>query len=130
MYDLTTSMPSVDSFSDSISNSRDGALTPACNARVESKLEEFSEHLLGVETIRKGAQLARGGTATVFNGKYGAIPVALKEALHSLDTLLNEATTIMKLKHPNVVHVYGIWKDRKERVFMVISTVLGICACH
>ena len=64
--------------------------------------------------------------ANVFNGKYGVIPVALKEARNSLDTLLNEAATIMKLKHPNVVQVYGIWKDRKKRVFMVGSTVVII----
>ena len=64
--------------------------------------------------------------ANVFNGKYGVIPVALKEARNSLDALLNEAVTLMKLKHPNVVQVYGIWKDRKERVFMVGSTVVII----
>ena len=91
---------------------------------VDIKLEQFPEHLLGVDTIQKGAPLARGGMANVFNGKYGVIPVALKEALHSLDTLLNEAAIIMKLKHPNVVQVYGIWKDRKERVFMVVSAVI------
>ena len=74
--------------------------SPAFNNVVDIKLEKFPEHLLGVETIQKGAPLARG---TVFNGKYGVIPVALKKAAHSLDTLLNEAATIMKRKHPNVV---------------------------
>ena len=90
---------------------------------MDIKLEQFPEHLLEVDTIQKGAPLARGGMANVFNGKYGVFPVALKEARNSLETLLNEAATIMKLKHPNVVQVYGIWKDRKERVFMVVSTM-------
>ena len=58
--------------------------------------------------------------ATVFNGKYGAMPVALKEATRFSDTLLNEAAAMMKLKHPNVVQVYGIWKDSEQRVFMVL----------
>ena len=89
-------------------------------------LKKFPEHLLGVDTIQKGALLARGGTAKVFNGKYGVIPVALKEAVESLDALLNEAATIMKLKHPNVVQVYGIWKHRNQRVFMVVLTII-IC---
>jgi hypothetical protein len=96
---------------------------------VDIKLGKFPGHLLGVETIQKGAPLARGGMVTVFNGKYGVIPVALKEAAHSLDTLLNEAATIMKLKHPNVVQVYGIWKDRKQRVFMVVSIIAIYCFC-
>ena len=91
---------------------------------MDIKLKQFPEHLLGVETIQKGAPLGRGGTATVFNGKYGVIPVALKQDAQSLDTLLNEAAIIMNLKHPNVVQVYGIWKDRKERVFMVILCVV------
>ena len=66
---------------------------------------------------------------TVFNGKYGVIPVALKEAVYvrSLDILWNEAIITMKLKHPNVVQVYGIWKDRKERVFMVVSIIVICC---
>ena len=78
------------------------------------------------DTIQIGPPLGRGGMANVFNGKYGAIPVALKEARNSLDALLNEAAILMKLKHPNVVQVYGIWKDRKQRVFMVGSTVVII----
>ena len=94
---------------------------------MDIKLEQFPEHLLEVDTIQKGAPLARGGMANVFNGKYGVIPVALKEARNSLDTLLNEATIIMNLKHPNVVQVYGIWKDRKERVFMVVSITVICC---
>ena len=103
--------------------------SPAFNTVVDIKLETIPEHLLGVETIQKGVPLARGGMATVFNGKYGVIPVALKKAAHSLDTLLNEAATIMKRKHRNVVQVYGIWKDRKQRVFMVISIIVIYCFC-
>ena len=90
---------------------------------VDSKLEEFSEQLLGLDTIQKGAPLARSGT-TLFNGKYGTVPVALKQAANSADSLailLNEATTIMKLRHPNVVQVFGIWKDEMEKVFMVFG---------
>ena len=110
------------------STSSDGvAPRTASNHDVDIKLEHFPEYLLGVETIQRGALLARGGMANVFNGKYGVIPVALKEAVDSLDTLLNEAATIMKLTHPNVVQVYGIWKDRKERVFMVVSIIIVHC---
>ena len=86
---------------------------------------------MGLDTIQKGAPLARGGMATVFNGKYGAVPVALKEATRSLDTLLNEAATIMKLRHPNVVHVYGIWQDGGRRVFMVLlCSCIAVVHCH
>ena len=99
------------------------------NVDVDIKLEQFPEHLLGVDTIQKGALLARGGTANVFNGKYGVIPVALKQAVRLLDALLNEAATIMKLKHPNVVQVYGMWKDRRQRVFMVVSIIV-ICGFY
>ena len=99
---------------------------PIPNTRLETKLQDFPEHLLGVDTVKKGVQLGRGGMAIVYNGKYGTIPVALKMATHSLDTLLNEAAIIMKLRHPNVVQAYGIWKDRKERVFMVFTTTLAL----
>ena len=89
---------------------------------MDSKLKQFPEHILEVDSIQKGALLARGGMSHVYNGKYGAVPVALKEASSSLETLLNEAATIMKINHPNVVQVYGIWKDTNERVFMVTWT--------
>ena len=87
--------------------------------RVSITLENFPEHLLGVDFVKKGTRLARGSTAIVFHGKYGTIPVALKESTESLDTLLNEACTIMNLRHPNIVQAFGIWKDRKGRVYMV-----------
>ena len=84
-----------------------------------------------MDTIQKGVPLAaRGGITTAFAGKYGAIPVALKETLHSVDSLLNEVAPIMELKHPNVVQMYGIWKDSKERVFMVILTIVTPCCRH
>ena len=113
-----TKLPIIDGTARTRSPTLEAAQTTSLES-VDSKLEEFPEDILGFDTIQKGAPLARGGMSTVFNGKYGVIPVALKEALGSLDTLLNEAATIMKLRHPNVVHVYGIWKDREHRVFMV-----------
>ena len=107
--------------------------TPTLDTEVDIQLnlEEFHEDILGHDTIQKGAPLARGGMATVFNGKYGVIPVALKGARGFLNNLLKEAATVMKLRHPNVVHVYGIWKDRDERVFLVCSIVpLFPLYCH
>ena len=62
--------------------------------------------------------------AIVCNGKYGTIPVALKMATDSLDTLLNEAAIIMKLRHPNVVQAYGIWKDKEDRLYVVCLLLL------
>ena len=107
----------------------DAASSCTLSVDVDSKLEQFPEHLLGIDTIQKGALLARGGMAKIFNGKYGVIPVALKQAVRLLDALLNEAATIMKLKHPNVVQVYGMWKDRRQRVFMVVSIIV-ICGFY
>ena len=98
-----------------------GTTAKATLRSADMQLEEFPDDILGLDTIQKGAPLAGGSMATVFNGKYGAMPVALKEATRFSDTLLNEAVTMMKLKHPNVVQVYGIWKDSEQRVFMVLS---------
>ena len=86
-------------------------------------LEEIPLHLLALNAIKKGAPIARGGMSTVFNGKYGPIPVALKQATHVVSTLVNEAAIITKMNHPNVIHTYGIWKNAKQEVFMVNVTL-------
>ena len=82
-------------------------------------LEEIPVHVLGLNAIKKGAPIARGGMSTVFNGKYGPIPVALKQAVGSVQILLNEAAIITKMHHPNVIQAYGIWKNADQEVFMV-----------
>ena len=82
-------------------------------------LEEISVHVLGLNAIKKGVQIGRGGMSTVFNGKYGPIPVALKRAVGSVRMLVNEAAIISKMHHPNVIQAYGIWKNAKQQVFMV-----------
>ena len=82
-------------------------------------LEEIPVHLLGLNAIKKGAPIGRGGMSTVFNGKYGPIPVALKQAAYSVEALVNEAAIITKMHHPNVIQAYGIWKNADQEVFMV-----------
>ena len=84
-------------------------------------LEEIPVHVLGLNAIKKGAPIARGGMSTVFNGKYGPIPVALKQAVGSVQILLNEAAIITKMHHPNVIQAYGIWKNADQEVFMVYA---------
>ena len=86
-------------------------------------LENIPVHILGLDAIKKGAPLGRGGMSTVFNGKYGPMPVALKQAADSVQMLANEAAMITKLHHPNVVQVYGIWKNNEQQVFMVFVTM-------
>merc|ERR1712205_286535 len=61
-------------------------------------LEEIPVHVLGLNAIKKGAPIARGGMSTVFNGKYGPIPVALKQAVDSVQMLVNEAAMISKMQ--------------------------------
>ena len=91
-------------------------------------LKEFPDYMLEVGSIQRGTKLGRGGMATVYKGKYGAIPVALKHAADNVDILVKEAATLMKLRHPNIVQVFGIWKDSQKRVFLVsivcISTIV------
>ena len=82
-------------------------------------LEDIPVHVLGLYAIKKGAPIGRGGMSTVFNGKYGPIPVALKQAVDSVQVLVNEAAMISKMQHPNVIQSYGIWKNANEEVFMV-----------
>ena len=82
-------------------------------------LEEVPVHVLGLTAIKKGASIGRGGMSTVFNGKYGPMPVALKQATHSVSMLVNEAAILTKMLHPNVIQVYGIWKNAAQEVFMV-----------
>ena len=82
-------------------------------------LEEIPVHILGLDAIRKGAPLARGGMSDVFKGKYGTVPVALKQAVASVQMLVNEAAIITKMLHPNVIQVYGLWKNAEQEVFMV-----------
>ena len=82
-------------------------------------LENIPVHLVGLDAIKKGAPIGRGGMSTVFNGKYGPIPVALKQAAYSVQVLLNEAAIITKMQHLNVIQTYGIWKNAKQEVFMV-----------
>ena len=92
--------------------------------RDEVDLENIPVHVLGLHSIIKGALIGRGGMSTVFNGKYGPIPVALKQATHSVSTLVNEAAIITKMIHPNVIQTYGIWKNADEDLFMVITCKL------
>ena len=91
-------------------------------------LKEFPDYMLEVGSIQRGTKLGRGGMATVYKGKYGSIPVALKHAADNVDILVKEAATLMKLRHPNIVQVFGIWKDSQKRVFLVsivcISTIV------
>lgn len=96
-------------------------------ASTSSILKEFPEYMLDVGSIQKGTKLGRGGMATVYKGKYGAIPVALKHAAGNVDILVKEAATLMKLRHPNIVIVFGIWKDNQRRVFLVnISSITAV----
>ena len=90
--------------------------------RNDVNLEEIPVHVLGLNAIKKGAPIARGGMFTVFNGKYGPIPVALKQAVDSVQVLVNEAVILRKIQHPNVIQAYGIWKNANEEVFMVYVT--------
>ena len=89
----------------------------------ETNLEDIPVHVLGLDAIKKGAPIGRGGMSTVFNGKYGPIPVALKQAVGSVQMLVNEATIITKMHHPNVIQAYGIWKNADHEVFMVYVIV-------
>ena len=57
--------------------------------------------------------------STVFKGKYGPIPVALKQAKYSVQQLLNEAQIITKIYHPNVIRVFGVWENAEKQMFMV-----------
>ena len=93
-------------------------------ARDEVDLENIPVYVLDLHSIIKGALIGRGGMSTVFNGKYGPIPVALKQATHSVSTLVNEAAIITKMMHPNVIQTYGIWKNADEDVFMVMTRTL------
>ena len=103
-------------------------MAPAA-AHAEVDLENIPVHILGLDAIRKGAPLARGGMSTVFKGKYGPMPVALKQAVDSVQMLVNEAAILTKMLHPNVIQVYGIWKNADQEVFMV-CVILGICLCR
>ena len=90
-------------------------------------LEDIPVHLLGINAIKKGAPIGSGGMSTVFNGKFGSMPVALKQAKYSVQTLLKEAEIITKMHHPNVIQVYGIWKNAQQQVFMVfIALVISL----
>ena len=88
-------------------------------------LEEIPVYLLGLNAIKQGAPIGRGGMSTVFNGKLGPTPVALKQAKGSVQTLLNEAQMITKMHHPNVIQVFGIWKNAQQQVFMVFVDVVN-----
>lgn len=102
---------------------------PKAIAEADVKLEELSDQLLGLDTIQKGAPLDHSDTPVVFNGKYGTVPVVLKQAADSagsLAMLLNETTTIMKLRHPNVAQAFGIWKDAMEAVFVVFVDIICV----
>ena len=95
-------------------------------AHAEVDLEGIPVHMLELDAIRKGTPIGRGGMSTVFKGKYGPIPVALKQAIDSVQMLINEAATITKIHHPNVIQVFGIWKNAEQEVFMVYA-IVGIC---
>ena len=91
--------------------------------RNDVNLEDIPVHVLGLNAIKKGAPIGRGGMSTVFNGKYGPIPVALKQAVGSVQTLVNEAAIITKMHHPNVIQAYGICKNADQEVFMVYAII-------
>ena len=93
-------------------------IVPA-GAHAEVNIENSPVHLLGLNAIKQGAPIGRGGMSTVFNGKYGPIPVALKQAKYSVSTLVNEAALITKIHHPNVIQTYGIWENADQEIFMV-----------
>ena len=82
-------------------------------------LEHIPMHVLGLDTIHKGALIGSGGMSAVYNGKYGTIPVALKQTVESGQLLLNEIEILAKIQHPNVVQVYGIWQSHEQQVFLV-----------
>ena len=92
-------------------------------------LENIPVHLLGLNAIKQGAPIGHVGMSKVFKGKYGPMPVALKQAVDSVQTLVNEAAILTKMLHPNVIQVYGIWKNAEQEVFMV-CVILGICLCR
>ena len=105
-----------------VSHTLDAPAMAPVNPGDDINLESIPVHLLGVHAIKKGAPIGCGGMSTVFNGKYGPIPVALKQAASS--ALLNEAQIITKMHHPNVIRVFGIWKNAEEQIFMVFITIL------
>ena len=95
-------------------------------AHAEVDLEGIPVHMLELDAIRKGTPIGRGGMSPVFKGKYGPMPVALKQAIDSVQMLINEAATITNIHHPNVIQVFGIWKNAEQEVFMVYA-IVGIC---
>ena len=100
-------------------------IVPA-GAHAEVNSENIPVHLLGLTAIKQGAPIGRGGMSTLFNGKYGSIPVVLKQAVGSVQMLVKEAAMISKMQHPNVIRAYGIWKKTDQEVFMV-CVILSIC---
>ena len=87
-------------------------------------LENIPVHLLGLNAIKQGAPIGHVGMSKVFKGKYGPMPVALKQAVDSVQMLINEAAIITKIQHPNVIQVFGIWKNAEQEVFMVFITLV------
>ena len=88
-------------------------------------LESIPVHVLGLDAIKKGAPIGCGGMSTVFSGKLGTTPVALKQTTNdSVQILLNEAEMLTKINHRNVIKVFGIWKNAEQQVFMVLIALL------
>jgi serine/threonine protein kinase len=64
--------------------------------------------------LELGKELGKGGFGVVYKGVYRHIPVAIKQ-LHNaslnegaLEEFKSETTTMVNLRHPNIVQLYGI----------------------
>ncbi|CAK0885386.1 unnamed protein product [Prorocentrum cordatum] len=84
--------------------------------------------------------LGRGGFGVVFEALYHDTPVALKAPRSDLEAslvqqmlpaLCNELRIMRRLRHPNIVSLYGaIMDDRFERLRLVLELVDGVSLRH
>lgn len=89
-------------------------------------MQNENDILLPVDSINMENKIGAGGGGQIFRGRFGTIAVALKEDFamvigSKFGIIAREAGILMKLRHPNIVRFYGMWRQRNERLFLVME---------
>lgn len=98
---------------------------------VERKGPSFNMGRFEVESseVKMDAEpFAHGGGGDIYRGKYGHIDVALKRRVVESDAISNfdrEVTMLSRLKHPNIIALYGIFHRGKD-MYIILEYCGGL----
>jgi serine/threonine protein kinase len=119
--------------------------------RSVSKTLEFPEfdpklrdHIIAVDSIKLGGMLGQGVQGAVYSAKWDGVDVAVKVVEINLDEIYHyqaglsmeqelreaelEAKTLMPLRHPYIVEIFGV-ALKHDSLELAVWTVLEKCTC-